>query len=78
MNKLDDKLIAAAESLVIIAGLQELILRLESDKTEQNKVLTDSTIAFIRITMKKFLKLSKTPVRKGVDGKLFPIIHDKN
>lgn len=78
MTKPDDILIRAAEAVVIITGLEELILRLESDRTEKNAVMTDATIAFIKIVKKKYYPMSKTIVKKDLNGRFVPIISTKN
>lgn len=78
MAKPDDILIRAAEAVVIITGLEELILRLESDRTEKNAVMTDATIAFIKIVKKKYYPMSKTIVKKDLNGRFIPIIQTKN
>jgi len=77
MTKPDD-IIRAAEAVVIITGLEELILRLESDRTEKNAVTTDATIAFIKIVKKKYYPMSKTIVKKDLNGRFIPIIQTKN
>ena len=77
MTKPDD-IIGAAEAVVIITGLEELILRLESDRTEKNAVTTDATIAFIKIVKKKYYPMSKTIVKKDLNGRFIPIIQTKN
>lgn len=78
MTKPDDILIRATEAALIITALKLFIQRLQSDRTEKNAVTTDATIAFIKIVKKKYYPMSKTVIKKDLNGRFIPIIQTKN
>lgn len=61
------------ESVVIVYGLRELILRLESEMTERDKELYQITIDFVRSILAKHSRIAKTPVTKDKDGRIVPL-----
>lgn len=78
MDELDKKILQTAEALIIITAIQQLIIRLEADRTEKNKTETDATILFARAILRKYSGISKLPVRRDLGGRLFPLPNTKN
>lgn len=61
------------ESVVIVYGLRELILRLESEMIDRDEELYQITIDYIRSILAKHSRIAKTPVTKDKDGRIVPL-----
>lgn len=62
------------ESVVIVYGLRELILRLESEMIDRDEELYQITIDYIRSILAKHSRIAKTPVTKDKDGRIVPLL----
>ena len=78
MNELDKELLRVAESAIIVHAVKELIDKLTAGRTEANKIETDGAISLCKNILRRYYKISKTPVRRGIDRKFIPIPNDKN
>jgi len=68
---------AVAEAVTICTAIKELILRLESERTDANAATIDATIAYCRTIGKKYYQLSKTPMQLDAEGRIIPVIKDR-
>jgi hypothetical protein len=78
MDELDAQIVRTAESLIIVTALRQYISRLEALRTESNKTELDSLIKFAGAVLEKYKTIWKTPVKKDLKGRLFPIPNAKN
>jgi len=77
MTSAEHKIDEIRESVVICAGLNELILTIEMDRDPANherEKLADITIAYIKQVRNKYQTIARTKVTIDKDGKIVPII----
>jgi hypothetical protein len=65
---------AVAEATTIIAGLNELLMKLESERTPEDEQLYNDTIKYVKIVRSKYYQLSKTPMMIDNNGDIVPTI----
>lgn len=72
----EKKMNAIWEAVVIVVGLNELILRLESERTQQQDRLYQDSIMYIKMVRSKYYQLAKTPMTVDESGNIVPIISE--
>ena len=78
MNPTYIKITEIAEAVIICEAIRLFIIRLESQRTAGNSIETDAAIAFCRIVRRKYYPLSKTKIKRDIDGKYVPVTTAKN
>lgn len=72
----EHKVDAIKESVIIVAGLNELILTIELDRNPENherEHLADITIAYIKQVRNKYQNIARTKVTIDKNGNIIPI-----
>jgi len=72
----DKKLEEICESVVIVAGLNELIMTVEADRDLEDcehEALVMGTIAYIKQVRRKYYALSRTKMGLDKNGNIVPI-----
>lgn len=72
------KITEVAEAVIICEAIRLFILRLKSQRTAENSIEIDAAIAFCKIVSRKYYPLSKTSIKRVIDGKFLPVTTAKN
>lgn len=76
MTSAEHKIDEIRESVVIVAGLNELILTIETDRDHENherEILADITIAYIKQVRSKYHAIASIKVTIDKNGNIVPI-----
>jgi len=76
MTSVEHKIDEIRESVVIVAGLNELILTIETDRDPGNherEILADITIAYIKQVRRKYHAIASIKVTIDKNGNIVPI-----
>jgi len=77
MTSAEHKIDEIRESVVIVAGLNELIMTIETDRDPGNherEILADITIAYIKQVRRKYHTIASIKVTIDKNGNIIPII----
>ena len=68
------KLMQVAEANVIFWGLNELILKIDSEREGKDQQLVEDTLLFVRLIKSKYRTIMLTPMTTDDEGHIKPLL----
>lgn len=66
--------LSVAEAVVVYWGLNELILKIESEAEGKDAKLLEDTIRYINLVRERYKKIAKSPMTVDDEGNIIPVL----
>lgn len=66
--------LTVAEAVVVYWGLNELIMKIESEAEGKDARLLDDTLTYLRLIRDRYKKIAKSPMTVDDEGNIIPVL----